>query len=261
MLYSHLASSLHATVRRCAQVVNEFENCLATIRAVASLHTSDGKTSFQWTKEDGEPWTKEDGKIPKVYALKSVGTARLAFFLLVQACRLTIASALCYGGSYFIAHTIGLGDLILNCVALEVRTQSGRALAHRLLSADREGLVLAALCQFVMEVDEMLFEAFAPKRLKNVLQHAKNLEVKPLRRFFGLDLSPVFKLLLTGLMIGLMAGLSIAPQTQYLRDAGDAMCGTRLDPCCYAMHLLLTRGARSAAGGPLTWAFGMDKVL
>ena len=102
---------------------------------------------------------------------------------------------------------------------------------------------MPALCQFVMEVDEMLFEAFAPKRLKNVLQHAKNLEVKPLRRFFGLDLSPVFKLLLTGLMIGLMAGLSIAPQTQYLRDAGDAMCGTRLDPCCYAMHLLLTRGA------------------
>jgi hypothetical protein len=116
--------------------VNELGNCLSTIRSVASLHTH-GKTSFEWTKEDGEPWTKEDGKIPKVYALKSVGTARLAFFLLVQACRLTIACALCYGGSYFIAHTIGLGDLILNCVALEVRLSSPTTRTLALSSADR----------------------------------------------------------------------------------------------------------------------------
>jgi hypothetical protein len=94
----------------CAQVVNEFDNCLSTIRAVCGLHTH-GKTAFEWKQEDDE----------LRYKLKSVGTARLALFLFAQACRLTIACALCYGGSYFIAHTIGLGDLILNCVALEVR--------------------------------------------------------------------------------------------------------------------------------------------
>jgi hypothetical protein len=114
------AHSLLTTVRRRAQVVNELENCLTTVRAAATLHTH-GKTSFEWTKEDGEPWTKEDGKTPKFYKLTSISSARLAVFLLVQLCRLTIACALCYGGSYFIAHTIALGDLILNCVALEVR--------------------------------------------------------------------------------------------------------------------------------------------
>ena len=102
------------------QVVNELENCLTTVRAVTTLHTH-GKTPFEWTKEDGEPWNAEDGKTPKVYKLTSISSARLAFFQLVQACRLTIACALCYGGSFFIAHTIGLGELILNCVALEVR--------------------------------------------------------------------------------------------------------------------------------------------
>ena len=119
----YVASCLGATVSRCAQVANELENCLTTIRAVYSLH--DGftlfGTTFEWTKEDGEPWSEKDGSTPKVYAMKRVSTTRFAFFMLVQALRLFIACALCYGGSYFIAHTIGLGDLILNCVALEAR--------------------------------------------------------------------------------------------------------------------------------------------
>ena len=116
----HVVLSLLATAWWRAQVVNELESCLGTIRAVATLHTH-GKTSFQWTNEDGERWTRKDGKTPKVYRLKSVGSARFALFLLAQTWRLAIACALCYGGSYFIAHTIALGDLILNCVALEVR--------------------------------------------------------------------------------------------------------------------------------------------
>ena len=89
-----------------------------------------------------------------------------------------------------------------------------------------------ALCQFVMEVDELLFEAFAPKRLKTVLKHGKTLEMKPLSRSFGLDPNPVVKLLLTSLMIGLMASFSILPQTEYLKAAGDAMCGARARACC-----------------------------
>jgi hypothetical protein len=80
-----------------------------------------------------------------------------------------------------------------------------------------------------MEVDELLFEAFAPKRLKNVLEHGKTIELKPLRRVFGLDLAAVLKLGATIVMIGLMAGLSIAPQTEYLLAAGDAMCGACVD--------------------------------
>jgi hypothetical protein len=110
---------LYTTVRRRVQVANELENCLGTMRAVGSLHGD--TTSFQWTNEDGEPWKMNQSRGRKFYKLQSVGTARLIVFFFVQVCRLTIACALCYGGSFFISHTIGLGDLILNCVALEVR--------------------------------------------------------------------------------------------------------------------------------------------
>jgi hypothetical protein len=34
----------------------------------------------------------------------------------------------------------------------------------------------SALPQFVMEVDELLFDAFAPRRLKRLLAHGKRLE-------------------------------------------------------------------------------------
>ena len=90
-----------------------------------------------------------------------------------------------------------------------------------------------------MEVDEMFFEALAPKRLKNVLEHGKTIELKPLRRVFGLDLAPVLKLLLASTMLGLMVGFSIAPQTEYLIAAGDAMCGT-CGQCCRVRPPLLT---------------------
>lgn len=115
--------------------MNELENCLGTMRAVGSMHGD--TTSFEWTDEDGEPWNTNQRKGPKFYRLQSVGSARLVFFLFVQVCRLTIACALCYGGSYFIAHTIGLGDLILNCVALEVRLSSPTTRTLALSSADR----------------------------------------------------------------------------------------------------------------------------
>ena len=100
-----------------AQVVHEIGGALTTTRAVARLH---GKaTSFV------------DGVVV------SVGTPRLLFFLAMQAFRLTVASLLCYGGAYFIGKSIALSDLILNCIALEVRSSFRHAVrgcgvrAHR----------------------------------------------------------------------------------------------------------------------------------
>ena len=91
-----------------------------------------------------------------------------------------------------------------------------------------------------MEVDELLFDAFAPRRLKRLLAHGKRLPMKPLRRVFGLDLGPVIKLLLTGTMLGLMVGFSILPQTEFLNAAGDAMCGAHAGPRWRARHLPVT---------------------
>jgi hypothetical protein len=91
-----LSCSLHA------QVMHEIGQCPTTIGAVARLH---GKT------------TSFVGGV-----VASVGTLRLLCFLAMQAFRLAVAVLLCYGGAFFIGHTIKPGDLILNCIALEVRS-------------------------------------------------------------------------------------------------------------------------------------------
>ena len=80
--------------------MHEIGEGLTTARAVARLH---GKTT-----------SFVDGVVA------SVSTLRLLCFLAMQAFRLAVAVLLCYGGAYFIGHTIKLGDLILNCIALEV---------------------------------------------------------------------------------------------------------------------------------------------
>ena len=77
-------------------------DALTTTRAVARLH---GKTT-----------SFVDGVVA------SVGTPRLIFFLAMQAFRLAVAVLLCYGGAFFIGKSIKLSDLILNCIALEVRS-------------------------------------------------------------------------------------------------------------------------------------------
>ena len=87
--------------------MQEVADALTTTRAVARLR---GKT------------TSFVGGV-----VASVGTMRLLFFLAMQAFRLAVASLLCYGGAYFIGHTIALSDLILNCIALEVRSSFCRA--------------------------------------------------------------------------------------------------------------------------------------
>ena len=82
--------------------MHEVAEALATSRAVARLH---GKT------------TSFVGGV-----VASVSTPRLLCFLAIQALRLAVAVLLGYGGAYFIGHTIKLSDLILNCIALEVRS-------------------------------------------------------------------------------------------------------------------------------------------
>jgi hypothetical protein len=92
---ARVARALHA------QVVHEVGDALTTSRAVARLH---GKT------------TSFVGGV-----VASVSTPRLLCFLAMQALRVAVAVLLGYGGAFFIGHTIALSDLILNCIALEVR--------------------------------------------------------------------------------------------------------------------------------------------
>ena len=92
-------------------MIADISASVRAMRAVASLHVHDKGTSIV------------NGRI------ESVGTARLSWFLATNTVHIFISSALCYGGMKFIGFTIGLGELILNCVALEVRSPCRHALS------------------------------------------------------------------------------------------------------------------------------------
>ena len=107
-------------------------------------------------------------------------------------------------------------------------------------------------CQFVMEIDELLFEAYSPKKLKGALGHAAKIELPPFRSTWAAAvlapikklmasnmlapmrklmapnlLAPMMKLGVAFVMIVLFAAEIIAPQLQLARDARTVLCGTR----------------------------------
>jgi len=106
--------------------------------------------------------------------------------------------------------------------------------------------------QFVMEIDELLFEAYSPKKLKGALGHAAKIELPPFRSTWAAAvlapmrtlmasnllapmrkltasnlLAPMMKLGVAFVMIVLFATEVIAPQLQLARDARTVLCGTR----------------------------------
>jgi hypothetical protein len=108
-----------------------------------------------------------------------------------------------------------------------------------------------------MEIDDILYEAFAPQRLTETFQKAKTLHLPSTKTLWGLDPGPVLKLCATVVMIGVMAGTSMKTQSQDLKDAGDAVCGTRTGPVRPSRDPPSSR--RACAGGPVDWAYGVDK--
>jgi hypothetical protein len=103
-----------------------------------------------------------------------------------------------------------------------------------------------------MEIDELLFEAYSPKKLKGALGHAAKIELPPFRSTWAAAvlapmrklmasnllspmrkltasnlLAPMMKLGVAFVMIVLFATEVIAPQLQLARDARTILCGTR----------------------------------
>jgi len=83
--------------------------------------------------------------------------------------------------------------------------------------------------QFVLEVDELLFDVFAPQPLKDAMDDAKQLELPPLRPTLKrLPDASVGKIAATLVLVAVFTATIIAPQTQLARDAGIVLCGTSL---------------------------------
>jgi hypothetical protein len=96
-----------------------------------------------------------------------------------------------------------------------------------------------------LEADEVLFSAFCPRKLKQTLEEAPELELHPLPCFKGLDGGAALKLGAAIVMIGVMAGTTVAPQVQVFQDAADALCGMHRDTPRRSRACLGTRGTTS----------------
>ncbi len=82
--------------------------------------------------------------------------------------------------------------------------------------------------QFVLEIDTVLFESFAPRSLKGALAKSAELVTASLPTFHGLDLAPVLKLIAALTMVGCLVGTIIMPQNSLLDAVKLTLCGT---PC------------------------------
>ena len=118
--------------------------------------------------------------------IKSISMVRMLWFTFAQTTRLAIAVCLGYGGTLFLTHTVKLGDLILNCVALG----------------------------FVTEVDDGVYAAFCPWQLKQLLAQVEGLLVPRRMRlsFSGLDIGAVIKLIAVLTALGAVFPMLIVPQ-------------------------------------------------
>ena len=132
-------------------------------------------------------------------SLERLSYPRLIAFLLVMASRLGVCVMLAVFGCEFLVHTVSIADLLLNAVALE----------------------------FVLNLDELIFEALAPSCVLRVVEDAEPLQVpRALRRNWrGLDLRASLTLLtVCGSLFGIVVG-TLIPNVATLTRASDALCG------------------------------------
>ena len=158
--------------------------------------------------------TKDTNGGPEI---EQLGDVRCACCCLVSLFRLVIAGVLGYWGSLFlINYSITLGDLLLNAVALE----------------------------FVMSVDETVFNVLAPAAVKRLFPHHFGLTSKRAADFHGMDARTLLSLTVSLAALAALVAAHLMPLMQVLVNARDALCGGDID-FVYAVDGL----------GVLAWAY------
>lgn len=139
----------------------------------------------------------EDG----TWRLQGICRNRRRMFGLLVATRAVFCLVLIVVGQMFLVATVDLEDLLLNAVALE----------------------------FVMNVDELLFEAFAPLATKQVVDRLEPLLYRAECTFRGLDSQAFCVTLSATIVVALSLTTLLLPDIQLVLDSRDALCKGELD--------------------------------
>eukprot|EP00615_Pteridomonas_danica_P011147 CAMPEP_0114355652 /NCGR_PEP_ID=MMETSP0101-20121206/20381_1 /TAXON_ID=38822 ORGANISM="Pteridomonas danica, Strain PT" /NCGR_SAMPLE_ID=MMETSP0101 /ASSEMBLY_ACC=CAM_ASM_000211 /LENGTH=167 /DNA_ID=CAMNT_0001497709 /DNA_START=445 /DNA_END=944 /DNA_ORIENTATION=+ len=133
----------------------------------------------------------------------SISNSRYTLVMITTICRVAVVTSLGYAGTAWLANTVSVTDLILNAVALE----------------------------FVLCVDEIIFEALAPYRLKGAVDHfaSSPMPLPPVRDWKGIDYESI-SLFVTLIVLTISVWqLLVIPFEYRLKLADDALCAGELE--------------------------------
>jgi len=141
--------------------------------------------------------TEDEGTI----RFKTMSMTHKLLILAFNFARFSIAIILLVTGSLYLAYTSSMEDLLLNAVALE----------------------------FIMTIDELIFEALAPDRLRDLVAATAPFQMRPLRRRYGLEVKAVVILVASVSALSLVWATSIKSAISNLEQASEELCGGKLD--------------------------------
>merc|ERR1712137_258258 len=122
-----------------------------------------------------------DGKSTKIHSLSRGRVAFVFVFAVIP--RILIAAALGVVGVIYLLNTLTLSDMLLNCMCLA----------------------------FVVDIDELLFDAFAPKRVRFLLDSLEPLEYPHKYDAGLLSYSRGFLIIFTAFLLVLINVLFLSP--------------------------------------------------
>jgi len=171
-------------------VAKEVSQALALHRAILALPTSPGEPTKIQAREN--PFTQMI-----VYRLKSTTWKRKVVSYMLLVYRLLAAGFLIYVGSFFLAYTVNVTELLLNAVSLDI----------------------------ILDIDNYIFMACASTAGKDLLDRLEPLQVPSYPRFKGTDVKSVLvSLLVPCLTIVVYIGI-LQPMTDTLTQVSQLLCG------------------------------------
>ena len=129
--------------------------------------------------------------------ITGLSKARVGWFYAACMMRVMIVVWLLVFGIEYIGYTIGLQDLLLNAVALE----------------------------FVIDIDDMLYEVLSPRRVKRLMSRIRGLPIESPVVCQGIDLVAFGCAMSLGVVLVSCYALLQAPFKNLLLEAKDALCG------------------------------------
>ena len=142
-------------------------------------------------KVNSELILSEDG----IWSITSLTLRRRLIAVLVCVVRGVISLLMVVFGTFFLVYTVDIGDLLLNAVALE----------------------------FVISVDELLYESMAPSGVRRIIQNLEPWKVPELS-WKGLDAWAPFCVCLMSSCVTVAFIAVINPQHDVLHQVRDAIC-------------------------------------